>query len=81
MGSETAFADNEEHFIFNVVRQGYAAQLQAAHPSGYVRVLHRIEHVAELVFLLGSIDIGSGADVFVQFFIIVIFYLFADCCQ
>ena len=66
MGGETAFADDEEHFILDVVRQGYATQLQAAHPSGYVRVLHGVEHVAELVFLLGSIGIGSGADVFVQ---------------
>ena len=38
MGGETAFADDEEHFILDVVRQGYATQLQAAHPSGYVRV-------------------------------------------
>ena len=81
MGGETAFADDEEHFILDVVRQGYATQLQAAHPSGYVRVLHGVEHVAELVFLLGSIGIGSGADVFVQFFVIVIFYLLADGCQ
>ena len=66
MGGETAFADDEEHYILDVVRQGYATQLQAAHPSGYVRVLHGVEHVAELVFLLGSIGIGSGADVFVQ---------------
>ena len=63
MGGETAFADDEEHFILDVVRQGYATQLQAAYPSGYVRVLHGVEHVAELVFLLGSIGIGSGADV------------------
>ena len=67
MGGETAFADDEEHFILDVVRQGYATQLQAAYPSGYVRVLHGVEHVAELVFLLGSIGIGSGADVFVQY--------------
>ena len=79
MGGETAFADDEEHFILDVVRQGYATQLQAAHPSGYVRVLHGVEHVAELVFLLGSIGIGSGADVFVQFLVIVIFqFCFAD---
>ena len=81
MGGETAFADDEEHFILDVVRQGYATQLQAAYPSGYVRVLHGVEHVAELVFLLGSIGIGSGADVFVQFLVIVIFNLFADGCQ
>lgn len=63
MGGETTFADNEEYFILDILRQGYAAQLQAAYPSGYVRVLHGVEHVAELVFLLGSIGIGSGADV------------------
>ena len=80
-GVRRRFADDEEHFILDVVRQGYATQLQAAHPSGYVRVLHGVEHVAELVFLLGSIGIGSGADVFVQFFVIVIFYLLADGCQ
>ena len=81
MGGETTFADNEEYFILDILRQGYAAQLQAAYPSGYVRVLHGVEHVAELVFLLGSIGIGSGADLFVQFLVIVIFNLFADGCQ
>ena len=39
MGGETAFADDEEHFILDVVRQGYATQLQAAYPSGYVQLL------------------------------------------
>ena len=39
---DRAFADDEEHFILDVVRQGYATQLQAAHPSGYVRVLQDV---------------------------------------
>ena len=29
MGGETTFADNEEYFILDILRQGYAAQLQA----------------------------------------------------
>ena len=34
MGGETAFADDEEHFILDVVRQGYATQLRLrTHPA------------------------------------------------
>ena len=72
------FSDNEKDLVLQVVRQSNSAELQAAYPSGYVFGLHGVEHVAELFFLLGRIGVAGRADVLVQFFVVVVFYILAD---
>ena len=71
----SSFSYNQEYFVFYIVGQCNAAQLQAAHPPCHVFRLHGVEHVTELIFLFGRILVGSGSDVFVQLLVVIVFYL------
>ena len=72
----SSFSYNQEYFVFYIVGQCNAAQLQAAHPPCHVFRLHGVEHITELIFLFGRILVGSGSDVFVQLLVVIVFYLF-----
>ena len=74
----SSFSYNQEYFVFYIVGQCNAAQLQAAHPPCHVFRLHGVEHITELIFLFGRILVGSGSDVFVQLLVVIVFYLLAD---
>lgn len=74
---EASFAYYQEQLVFQLVGQLYAAQLQAAAPSGYFIVFHRVENVSELFYLFFFILIGRATTESVQFLVVIIFYLFA----
>ena len=74
---ESPFPDNKEYFVFQCVGQGDAAQLQAAHPSCHFIVTHRIEDISELVYFRFAIRRSVLSPETVEFFIVVILYLFA----
>ena len=74
---ESPFSDNKEYFVFQCVGQGNTAQLQAAHPSGHFVVAHRVEDISELVRFRLAVRGSVLSPETVEFFIVVILYLFA----
>ena len=74
----TPFADNQERFVFQGIRQTDRTKLQAAQPTGHLHILQGIKHVAKLVHGIFVIRIGVDTLETVQFFIIVIFDFLAD---
>ena len=54
----TPFADNQERFVFQRIRQINGTQLEAAQPTGYFYLLQRVEHIAKLVHSIFVICIG-----------------------
>ena len=71
------FADDEEYFVFQVVREGYSAQLERAHPSRHFVLAHSVEHFAELFYLLVRISVRLPAAEGVKILVFVVFYVAA----
>ena len=77
-GMDSPFADYQKHFVFYFIRKADPPQLQATYPSGYIGVLHCIKDIAEFIRLFRCIIFGCPADKCIQFFVVIILYLFAD---
>ena len=72
-----ALSNNQENLVLQFVRQFDGTQLQATHPSGHLHLLHGVEHVAELIHLLGCVFMRTHASVGIQLFVVVVLYLLA----
>lgn len=74
---EAAFADYQKHFVFDFVWQFDAPELEATAPSGYFLFFHGVHYFAEFVGFFRRVVFGGTALEAVQFFIVIILYLFA----
>ena len=75
---EAPFANDEEQFVFQLVRKFDTPKLQAAAPSCHFLLFHGKHDFAEFINFLIAVFIGLTTFEAVQFFVIVIFDLFAD---
>ena len=74
---EPSFADDQKQFVFYFVGELDTPELEAAAPSGHFFFLHGIHDFAELIHFFRRIFFGGTSFETVQFFVVVIFYLFA----
>lgn len=74
-----SFAYNEENLVFYVVGQEDLAQFEATHPACHFVAPHGVEYFAELLYLVGAIVCSPTETV--EFFVVVVFDVFADAGQ
>lgn len=72
------FADNQERFVFQFIRQINRPQLQAAQPSGHLYLLQGVKHIAKLVHGFLVIGIRLNSPETVQLLIVIILDFLAD---
>lgn len=77
----SSFSHYQKDLILQTVRQRHSPKLQRAHPSRHLIVLHGIEHIPKLIYLLIRIVAALTPSEPVQFLIIIILYLLADSSQ
>lgn len=70
----TILADNQYHFVPQLVWQLDAAQLKAAAPPGHIIIAHSVEHRPELLGLGIIIGISRTPAVTVEFLIIIVLH-------
>lgn len=78
---ETAFPDYQEKLVFQFIGNLHTTELQAAAPSGHFLFFHGVHDFPEFINLFFRISVRRMTLEAVQFFVVVILYLFADGCQ
>lgn len=78
LGMDFLFVDYQKYFVFYFIRKVDFFQLQVMYLFGYIGVLYCIKDIVEFICFFWCIIFGCLVDKCIQFFVVIIFYLFID---